>query len=115
MARVKRGVTTRKRHKKLLAQAKGYRMTRSRLYKVAREAVLHAGEYAYSGRKHRKRAMRRLWIQRVNAALIPLNLKYSNFMHLLKEKQIQLDRKILATIAQDETFFAALVKKIQSI
>lgn len=115
MARIKRGVTTHKRHKKILEQAKGYRMTRHRLYKVAKEAVLHAGEYAFAGRKQRKREFRRLWIARINAALSGLNLKYSAFMHQLKVKNIQLDRKILAVLAQDRAFFTRLINKIKEI
>ncbi|OGK66321.1 50S ribosomal protein L20 [Candidatus Roizmanbacteria bacterium RIFOXYB2_FULL_41_10] len=113
MTRVKRGLTSHQKHKKVLELAKGYRMTKSRLYKVANEAVLHAGEYAFAGRKHRKRQMRRLWITRINAALTPFEIKYSEFIHLLKIKNIQLDRKILALIAQDGPFFERLVKKIK--
>ena len=115
MARVKRGVTTHKRHKKLLELAKGYRMTRHRLYKVAKEAVLHAGEYAFAGRKHRKRDIRRLWIARINAALSSFGIKYSVFMHELKVKQILLDRKILAHLAQDKVNFERLVNKIKEV
>ena len=113
MTRVKRGLTSHQKHKKVLELAKGYRMTKSRLYKVANEAVLHAGEYAFAGRKHRKRQMRRLWITRINAALTPFEIKYSEFIHLLKIKNIQLDRKILSLIAQDGPFFERLVKKIK--
>jgi large subunit ribosomal protein L20 len=115
MARVKRGVTTHKRHKKLLELAKGYRMTRHRLYKVAKEAVLHAGEYAFAGRKHRKRDIRRLWIARINAAVSAFGIKYSVFMHELKVKQILLDRKILAHLAQDKVNFERLVNKIKEV
>ena len=115
MARVKRGVTTHKRHKKILKQAKGYRMTRHKLYKVAKESVLHAGEYAYAGRKHRKRQFRRLWIQRINAALKPLNMKYSEFIHLLKQKKVQIDRKVLAKIAQDSVLFTNFVSSVKKI
>ena len=113
MTRVKRGLTSHQKHKKVLELAKGYRMTKSRLYKVANEAVLHAGEYAFAGRKHRKRQMRRLWITRINAALTPFEIKYSEFIHLLKIRKIQLDRKILSLIAQDGPFFERLVKKIK--
>ena len=115
MTRVKRGVTTHHRHKKILKLAKGYRMTRHKLYKVAKEAVLHAGEYAYTGRKDRKRDMRRQWIVRLNAALQPFNIKYSHFIHLLKIKKIEIDRKILSHIAQDQTMFDRLIKKIQEV
>lgn len=115
MTRVKRGVTTHNRHKKILKLAKGYRMTRHKLYKVAKEAVLHAGEYAYTGRKDRKRDMRRQWIVRLNAALSPFHIKYSHFIHLLKTKKIEIDRKILSHIAQDQTMFDRLIKKIQEV
>ncbi|KPJ70524.1 hypothetical protein AMJ51_01615 [Microgenomates bacterium DG_75] len=76
MARVKTGTTRRKRHKKVLKRTKGFRMTKGRLYKVSKEADLHAGQYAYAGRKLRKRDMRKLWINRINAALTPHNLSY---------------------------------------
>lgn len=113
MTRVKRGITSHQKHKKVLKLAKGYRMTRSRLYKVANEAVLHAGEYAFAGRKHRKRQMRRLWIVRINAALQPYEIKYSHFIHLLKKQKIALDRKILSLMAQDQPFFSRLLDKIK--
>ena len=115
MTRVKRGVTTHKRHKKVLQQAKGYRMTRRRLYKVAKESVLHAGEYAFAGRKHRKRQFRRLWIQRINAALKPLDIKYSEFIHLLKTKNVIVDRKVIANLAQDSQLFNNFVTTIKKI
>jgi large subunit ribosomal protein L20 len=110
--RAKTGTTRRKRHKKILKQAKGYRMTRSRLYKVAKEAVLHAGQYAYAGRKLRKRDFRRLWIQRINAALSTTDLTYSKFIKKLKDNQIELNRKILADLAvnQPEVFFTIVDK-----
>ena len=88
-----------KRHKKILKLAIGYRMTRHRLYKVAKEAVLHAGQYAYAGRKIRRRDLRSTWITRINAALRLLNVKYSDFIPALKKANIQLDRKILADLA----------------
>ncbi|MBM3208899.1 50S ribosomal protein L20 [Candidatus Shapirobacteria bacterium] len=88
-----------KRHKKILKLAKGYRMTKHRLYKVAREAVLHAGQYAYDGRKLRKRDFRRLWITRINAALSETGVNYQDFIHGLKAARIDLDRKILADLA----------------
>lgn len=113
MTRVKRGLTSHQKHKKVLNLAKGYRMTKHRLYKVANEAVLHAGEYAFAGRKHRKRQIRRLWITRINAALKLSELKYSTFIHLLKTKKITLDRKILALVAQDQPFFKRLLAKIK--
>lgn len=101
MPRSKTGSTRKTRHNKLLKQAKGYRMTRNRLYKVAQEAVLHAGDYAYRGRKERKRQMRRLWITRINAALKnqPDSPSYSKFIHQLKQKDIQLNRKVLSELA----------------
>lgn len=99
MARVKRGVMVRKRHKKLLAQAKGYQGSRSRRYKVAHETVMHALSYAYRDRRNRKREFRRLWIQRINAAARLNGTTYSRLMHDLKESGINIDRKILADIA----------------
>ncbi len=112
MTRVKTGTTRRRRHKKTLVRAKGFRMTRSRLYKVAHETALKADAHAYVGRKLRKRDMRRLWIQRINAALTPLNKKYSRFIHALKENKIELNRKMLADIAvKDPDTFKEIVKK----
>ncbi len=113
MARVKRGVTTHKRHKKVLQLAKGYRMTKNRLYKVAKEAVLHAGEYAYAGRKHRKRQMRRLWILRINAGIREMGMKYSELIHLLKARKVEIDRKILAVMAQNKELFTKFVKEVK--
>jgi len=111
--RVKRGVTTHKRHKKLLAHAKGYRGGRSKLVKLAKEAVIHAGVDAYRGRKEKKRTNRSLWIIRINAALTPHNLSYSQFVNLLKSKKIELDRKILSQIAiEDPKAFDEIVKKV---
>jgi len=102
--RVKRGVTTHKRHKKLLAHAKGYRGGRSKLIKLAKEAVIHAGVDAYRGRKEKKRTNRSLWITRINGALTP---------HKLKSKKIELDRKILSQIAiEDPQAFDEIVKKV---
>jgi len=86
-------------HKKILKMAKGYRMSRHKQFKKAMEAVLHAGEYAFAGRKRKKRDFRRLWIIRLNAAVRQLGLKYSQFIHQLKEKKVAIDRKILANIA----------------
>jgi len=88
-------------------------MTKGRLYKVSKEADLHAGQYAYMGRKLRKRDLRKLWIQRLNAALSPSDLKYSRFINLLKKAKIELDRKILAEIAiKDPEVFGEIVKKV---
>src|SRR3989344_9670374 len=100
--RVKRGVTTHRRHKRLLAKAKGYRGGRSKLYKEARQATIHAGADAYRGRKEKKRTNRSLWIIRINAALSTHNISYSQFINKLKTKNIQLDRKILSQIAVED-------------
>lgn len=97
--RVKRGFTRRRYHKKVLQRTKGFRMTKGRLYKVSKEADLHAGQYAYIGRKLRKRDLRKLWIQRINAALLESKVKYSRFMAALKKAKIELNRKMLAEIA----------------
>lgn len=99
MARVKRGVMTRKRHNKLLDQAKGFRGARSRHYKVAHEAVMHALAYAYRDRRHRKRDFRRLWIMRINAAARIHGTTYSRLIAGLKRANIDLDRKMLADLA----------------
>jgi len=114
--RVKTGTVRRAKHKKTLKATKGYRMTKSRLYKVAHEAELHAGQYAYVGRKNKKRDLRRLWIQRINAALSLQNLKYSQFIHLLEQKNIILNRKILAELAvNDPPVFRFIVSKVKEI
>src|SRR4030067_3435753 len=99
MVRIKGGVTTRKHHKKVLKLAKGFWMTRHKQFKKAKEAVLHAGEYAFKGRKLRKRDFRQLWIMRMNAALRELGTKYSIFIKKLKVNKIELDRKILSQLA----------------
>jgi large subunit ribosomal protein L20 len=110
MARVKRGVTAHKRHKRLLDAAEGRRGTRSRLVKPAREALLHALAYATRDRKQRKRQFRALWIVRINAAVRSHGLTYSRFVQGLKAADIQLDRKILADLAvRDEGTFAQIV------
>lgn len=114
MVRVKSGKNTRRRHKKVLKLAKGYWMTRHKQFKKAKEAVLHAGEYAYRGRKLKKRDFRSLWIIRLNAAVRALGLTYSKFINLLKTKKIGLDRKILSQIAVDyPKVFENFVKKIK--
>ena len=99
MARVKRGVTARRRHKKILALAKGYRGARSKLFKSANEAVMHALAYAYRDRRTRKRDFRRLWIQRINAAARQHGLSYSQFIHGIQSQGVELDRKTLAELA----------------
>lgn len=114
MARTKTGTVRRKHHKKVLKRTKGFRMTKSRLYKVAREADLHAGQYAFAGRKKRKRDMRQLWIIRLNAAVRELGLSYSKFIAGLKKAKIELDRKILADLAlSDPATFKKIVKKVK--
>ena len=109
MARVKRGVQAHRRHKKILDQAKGYYGARSRVYRVAKQAVMKAGQYAYRDRRQRKRQFRSLWIARINAAARELGMKYSTFMNGLKKAQIEVDRKVLADLAVfDKPAFAAL-------
>lgn len=106
--RIKTGFTRHRRHKKVLARTKGFRMTKNRLYKVAREADLHAGQYAWVGRRLRKRDFRKLWIMRINAGLKTYadGLRYSTFINLLKKSNIELDRKILSdlTVSDPEAF-----------
>jgi len=109
MVRIKGGVRTRAKHKKVLKMAKGYWMTRHKQFKKAKEAVLHAGEYAFAGRKHKKRDFRQLWIMRMNAALRELGMKYSLFINKLKVNKIELDRKILSQLAVEHP---AVFKKI---
>jgi large subunit ribosomal protein L20 len=110
MPRVKRGVTARARHKKVLAQAKGYRGRRKNVYRIAKEAVMKAGQYAYRDRRQRKRQFRTLWIARINAAAREQGLSYSVFMNGLKKAAIEIDRKVLADIAVfDKPAFAQIV------
>ena len=106
MPRVKRGVTARARHKKVLDQAKGFRGRRKNVYRIAKEAVMKAGQYAYRDRRNKKRDFRRLWITRINAAARAEGMSYGTFMHGLKLAGIELDRKVLADIAvrDPETF-----------
>ncbi len=99
MARVKRGVTARRRHKKILKLAKGYFHARRKVFRVAKQAVTRAAQYAYIGRKQRKRQFRALWIVRINAGARQFGLSYSRFMNGLKKAEIALDRKVLADIA----------------
>jgi len=115
--RVKTGVSRRKRHKKVLARTKGMRMSKGTLYKVSKEADLHAGQYAYEGRKLRKRDMRKLWIQRINAGLSHIESapKYSRLINLLKIKNVELNRKMLSDLATtDPKAFAEVVKFVIS-
>jgi len=102
MARVKRGVTTRAKHKNILEQAKGYYGRRKNTIRIARQAVEKAGQYAYRDRKVKKRSFRGLWIQRINAAVRAEGLTYGVFMHGLKLAGVQLDRKVLADLAMNE-------------
>jgi large subunit ribosomal protein L20 len=115
MPRVKRGVTAHARHKKVLKQAKGYYGARSRVYRVAVQAVTKAGQYAYRDRRQRKRQFRQLWIARINAASRQNGLSYSRFINGLKKASIEIDRKILADIAvYDKAAFSVLVEKAQA-
>jgi large subunit ribosomal protein L20 len=111
MPRVKRGVTAHARHKKILKLAKGYYGARSRVFRVAKQAVIKAGQYAYRDRRQRKRQFRALWITRINAAARECGISYSRFMDGLKKASINLDRKVLADIAvYDKAAFAELAK-----
>lgn len=115
MPRTKTGVVRRRKHKKVLKLAKGFRGANNRLFKRAHEAVLHSGQYAYVGRKLRKRDMRKLWIIRINAALktIDEKLQYSRFINKLKIAKVELNRKMLSEIAiNDNNTFKAIVDKV---
>ena len=115
MARVKRGVQAKARHKKVLKQAKGYRGARSRTYKVAKQAVMRAGQYAYRDRRVKKRVFRSLWIIRINAAARENGLTYSKLIAGLKKASIDLDRKTLANIAvNDKEAFAKIAEEAKS-
>jgi len=115
MPRVKRGVTAHARHKKVLKQAKGYYGARSRVYRVAFQAVTKAGQYAYRDRRQKKRVFRQLWIARINAAARQNGMSYSRLIAGLKKASIEIDRKILADIAVfDSVAFSALVSKAQA-
>ncbi|HVL01746.1 MAG TPA: 50S ribosomal protein L20 [Dongiaceae bacterium] len=115
MARMKRGVVARRRHKKILKAAKGYYGARSRVLRVAKQAVTRAGQYAYRDRRQRKRQFRQLWIVRINAAARINGLSYSRFINGLKKAAIEIDRKVLADIAvHDLATFAALAEKAKA-
>ena len=115
MARVKRGVTARARHKKILKQAKGYYHARRKVFRVAKQAVTKALQYAYIGRKQKKRHFRTLWIARINAASRANGLSYSRFMNGLLKAGITLDRKVLADIAvHDEKAFASIAEQVKA-
>lgn len=114
MARIKRGTVSRRKHNKLLRQVKGFRMSKRRLIKVAKEASLHAGAYAYAGRRKKKRDFRRLWITRISQAVREFDINYSTFMKKMKDKKINLDRKILSDLVlNDPQTFKSLVDKVK--
>jgi len=114
MPRVKRGVTAHARHKKILKLAKGYYGARSRVFRVAKQAVIKAGQYAYRDRRQRKRQFRALWITRINAAARESGISYSRLINALKNASINLDRKVLADMAvHDKKGFAELVKLVK--
>jgi len=113
MPRVKRGVTSRQRHKKVLKLAKGFRTSRRTNIKLAREAVMKAGQYAYRDRRNRKRVMRRLWIVRLNAAVRELGLKYSELINKMTKGKVGIDRKVLSEIAiREPETFKAIIEEI---
>ena len=115
MPRVKRGVTAHARHKKILALAKGYRGRRKNVFRIAKQAVMKAGQYAYRDRRTRKRVFRQLWIARINAASRELGVTYSKFMAGLKKAQIDIDRKVLADMAvNDPAAFGSIVEKARA-
>lgn len=112
--RVKRGVTSHAKHKKIFQANKGYRMTKRRLIRVAKESYLHAGEYAFAGRRQNKRDLREMWISRISQALEARGMKYSIFMHAVKTLGIEVDRKIMAyLIVNKPQTFDAFVKEVQ--
>lgn len=114
--RVKRGTTSRAKHNKLFRANKGYRMTKRRLTSAATEAYLHAGEYAYAGRKNRKRDFRQLWITRISESAKLHNFSYSSLIHKFKEAHIELDRKILANlIVEDPDVFDSILDEVKSV
>ncbi|HSX40067.1 MAG TPA: 50S ribosomal protein L20 [Candidatus Saccharimonadales bacterium] len=116
MARVKRGMVSRRKHNKLLTATKGYRATKSKLTRVAHESVLHAGSYAYHGRKLRKRDFRALWITRISQATKQHGLSYSVFINKLKKANIQLDRKILSDLlAADPAAFKKVLDEVKNV
>ena len=115
MPRVKRGVTARARHKKVMKAAKGYYGARSRVYRVAVQAVTKAGQYAYRDRRQKKRQFRQLWIARINAASRQNGLSYSRFINGLKKASIEIDRKMLADLAvHDKAAFGSIVEQVKA-
>lgn len=116
MPRVKRGVVAKQKHKKILKRAKGYYGARSRVFRVAKQAVIKAAQYAYRDRRTKKRDMRSLWIVRISAACKQQGISYSQFIHGLKVLQIELNRKMLAELAvHDATAFQQLVEKVKAL
>ena len=115
MPRVKRGVTARARHKKILVLAKGFRGRRKNVFRIAKQAVMRAGQYAYRDRRTKKRVFRQLWIARINAASRGLGLTYSKFVAGLKKANIEVDRKVLADLAvNDPAGFGSIVEKVKA-
>lgn len=115
MPRVKRGVTARARHKKVLNAAKGYRGRRSTVFRIAKEAVMKAGQYAYRDRRAKKRVFRALWIARINAAVREGGMTYSRFMNGLKRASVEVDRKVLADLAvMDKPAFARFMEQAKA-
>jgi len=115
MPRVKRGVTAKARHKKILNQSKGYRGRRGNVYRIAKEAVMKAGQYQYRDRRTKKREFRALWIARINAAVRELGMSYSVFMNGLKKASIDIDRKVLADLAvHDKTAFNKIAEQAKA-
>nr|WP_297350239.1 50S ribosomal protein L20 [uncultured Caldimonas sp.] len=115
MPRVKRGVTARARHKKILALAKGFRGRRKNVFRIAKQAVMKAGQYAYRDRRAKKREFRRLWIARINAAAREQGITYSKFMNGMKKASIDIDRKVLADLAvNDPAAFSSIVAKVKA-
>jgi large subunit ribosomal protein L20 len=115
MPRVKRGVTAHARHKKILKLAKGFRGRRKNVFRIAKQAVMKAGQYAYRDRRTRKRVFRQLWIARINAASRELGVTYSKFMAGLKKANIEIDRKVLADMAvNDPAAFGSIVEKARA-
>ena len=115
MPRVKRGVTARARHKKVFKQTKGFRGRRKNVYRVAKQALMKAGQYAYRDRRQKKRQFRSLWIARINAAVRELGMSYSVFMSGLKRANIEIDRKVLADLAvNDKAAFAQIASQVKA-
>ena len=115
MPRVKRGVTARARHKKIISLAKGYRGRRGSVFRIAKEAVMKAGQYQYRDRRQKKREFRALWIARINAAARELGMSYSVFMNGLKKASIDIDRKVLADLAvHDKTAFVKIAEQAKA-